>query len=423
MPEYPLIQTVGEVEKVAKKLARDRTIAVDTEADSFFHYYDKLCLLQIAGKAGIFLIDPLALPKDGLDSMKAIFADPNVRKVFHAADYDLYVLKHYGGIEVKNIFDTMVSAQLLGYPAVGLGALVERHFDVKLSKDQQRTDWSRRPLRSAQMEYAACDVMYLVELVTRLERELKSKKRLAWAHEEFITLENRTWPEREFDKEGHLRIKGSKKLSPRELAILRELYMVRDTRARKLDRPPFKVLGNGTLLELAQNPATSKRQLAGRKGVTDLVIKRLGNELLEGIQRGLEGPEHPKLERKATPSGRKRLDRRGEHVLERLKIWRGTRSKELELDPGVFCPNAILEQIAFGCPTTVDELRDLGAAKNWWVEAFGEEIVEALKEMIASAPVKGRNKNGGGEDGSGSGRRRRRNRGRRRSEESTEESS
>jgi ribonuclease D len=153
---------------------------------------------------------------------------------------------------------------------------------------------------------------------------------------------------------------------------------MRDRRAREIDRPPFKVLGNGTMLDLAQRPPHSKRALAGRKGVTDLVLRRMGDDLLASVERGLEGPEHPPLERKPSGRGRKRLDRRGEKLMEFLKKWRASQSAELELDPGVFCANATLEQIAAVAPESLDELRGLDTVKGWWVDAFGPQVLQAL---------------------------------------------
>ena len=395
MAEYPFIATVAEVEELAAKLALEKVIAVDTEADSFFHYFDKLCLVQISASCGTFLLDPLAVPPRAFDALAPVMADPAIRKVFHAAEYDLFVLSRHSGIRVRNLFDTMISAQLLGYPAVGYGALVERHFDVRLSKDQQRTDWSRRPLKDVQIDYAAADVRYLVELSQILERGLESLGRLSWAQAEFAGLEQRVWPEREFDQQGYLRIKGARKLSPRGLAVLRELYLLRDKRAREGDRPPFKVMGNGTLLELAQNPPVSRRALGKRRGLTDLVLRRLGQELIEAVQRGVEGPEHPPLERKSAPNGRRRLDRRGELRLEDLKRWRAAKSRELGLDPGVFCPNAALEEIAGAVPRSQDELRALGPVKIWWADHFGAELLgvlaasEARSAAESAAPAHG----------------------------------
>ena len=134
--------------------------------------------------------------------------------LFHAAEYDLFVLKRDCGFRFSNLFDTMVSAQLLGYPSVGLAALVEHHFDVSLPKDEQRSDWSRRPLSDKQQTYAAADVQYLIRLSEKLERELKKKKRHEWATTEFESLTRREWPTREFDSRGYLRIKGARKLDP-----------------------------------------------------------------------------------------------------------------------------------------------------------------------------------------------------------------
>jgi ribonuclease D len=400
MAEYRFIDRVVEVEELASKLALEKVIAVDTEADSFFHYFDKLCLVQVAAACGTFLIDPLSMPPRGLEPLADVLANPAIRKIFHAAEYDLFVLHRHCGLTVRGLFDTMVSAQMLGYPAVGLGALVERHFDVKLSKDQQRTDWSRRPLRDVQLDYAASDVIYLVELAETLERELSEKKRLNWAKAEFAGLEQRLWPEREFDQQGYLRIKGSRKLSPRGLAVLRELFLWRDKRAREADRPPFKVMGNGTLLDLAQSPPTSRRALGTRRGITELVQRRFGQELLDAIERGSGGPEHPPLERKQpTGNGRRRLDRRGESRLEELKRWRATRAHELDLDPGVFCPNASLEELAAVLPRNAEEMGELTAVKGWWIEQFGPEVLRVLQESESRAPTEEVQKTGRAPEG------------------------
>jgi ribonuclease D len=401
MSDEPLIETVEEVEALAKRLRRERALAIDTEADSFFHYFDKVCLIQIGAKSGIYLVDPLALPEKGLAPLEPVLSDPSIRKVLHAAEYDLYVLQRYGGIRIRNLFDTMISAQMLGCRAVGLAALVEEHFGVQLSKDQQRTDWSRRPLRSAQIEYARSDVTYLIELATLLEKKLREKKRLRWAEQEFLALEERVWPDREFDGTGYLKIKGAKKLSPQGLAVLREIYLMRDRRAREIDRPPFKVLGNGTMLDLAQRPPRSKRTLSGRKGVTDLVLRRMGDDLLASVRRALEGPEHPPLERKPTARGRKRLDRRGEKLMEFLKRWRARQAAELELDPGVFCANATLEHIAASAPESIDDLRQLDTVKGWWADEFGPRVLDELARERVRLAAKASPPAAAGRDGTG----------------------
>lgn len=372
------IEREAELRALAKDLLREKVVAVDTEADSFYHYFDKTCLVQIASSEGIFLVDPLALggPAE-LAPLAPVFASKKVRKVFHAAEYDLFVLKRDCGFEFANLFDTMVSAQLLGYPAVGLSALAERHFGVKLPKDEQRSDWSSRPLSENQMLYAAADVAYLGQLGEKLEAQLEDAGRLAWAREEFETLVARTWPAREFDGAGYLRIKGAKGLPPTDLSILRELYLLRDARAREVDRPPFKVLGNRTLLEIAQRKPGSVTELGQIKGITDLIQRRLGKEILAAVAKGVKSPHGPL--RRVEGTGRRRMDRRTERRVEQLKRWRTARARQLDLDPGVLCPNTGLEAIAWRNPAKTAEVTEIPELKGWFVREFGREIVEALR--------------------------------------------
>jgi len=379
--EFQRIETAAALEALCRDLVREKVVAVDTEADSFYHYFDKTCLVQVATRKEIFLIDPLALggPEE-LQPMAALFADPEIRTIFHAAEYDLYVLKRDCGFRFAGLFDTMVSAQLLGYPAVGLSALVERHFDIKLPKDEQRSDWSQRPLTDTQLTYAAADVAHLITLADRLEKELRKAKRLEWAAEEFENLSRREWPERSFDRLGYLRIKGARNLDPVSLSVLRELYLVRDKRAREIDRPPFKVLGNRTLLEIATDRPSSEKALGSIKGVTDLILRRFGREVLAAVERG-EKKNHGPIPKASSPPGtspRRRMDRTTERRLLALKRWRTERAKETGLDPGVLCPNAVLEAIAWRNPKESSELPAVTGVKGWFASSFGDEIVAAL---------------------------------------------
>ena len=383
MADYERIERESDLRALSRDLLRETVIAVDTEADSFYHYYDKTCLVQIGTSQGIYLIDPLALggPAE-LAPLAPVFASKKIRKIFHAAEYDLYVLKRDCSFEFENLFDTMVSAQLLGYPSVGLAALAQRHFDVSLPKDEQRSDWSSRPLRENQLIYAAADVTYLVRLADLLEAQLRELGRFEWAEQEFEALMRRTWPVREFDDAGYLRIKGAKALDATSLAVLRELYLMRDARAREVDRPPFKVLGNRTLMEIAQLQPVHQHELAEIKGVTELILRRLGREVLAAVTRGQHAPHEPL--RKAA-NGRRRMDRRTERRVERLKGWRAKRAKELDLDPGVLCPNTGLEAIAWRDPSLREDLAEVPELKRWFIGAFAQEIIDALRDGSDSA--------------------------------------
>ena len=385
---FEIITQKSELEQLAKKLLREDVVAFDTEADSFYHYFDKVCLVQIATRKECWLVDPLGIEgAEMLAALAPVFSSPKVRVLFHAAEYDIYVLKRECGFEFTNLFDTMVCAQLLGYPAIGLAALVERHFGVVLPKDEQRSDWSRRPLSEKQLSYAASDVLYLIKLAEKLEKELRKAKRLDWAVDDFETLCGRRWPDREFDKLGYLRIKGARSLDPVDLAVLRELFLLRDKRAREIDRPPFKVLGNRTLLEISRAHATDLDTLAEIKGVTDLILKRLGKDLVAAVKKGLRKPHGPipKLE----TTVRRRMDKRTEKRLAALKDWRGPRAEALKLDPGVLCPNAALESIASANPENAEDMKALTELKSWFVREFASEIIGVLERHASEGESSG----------------------------------
>jgi len=385
LADFELIEKVADLEALARDLADERVVAFDTEADSFYHYFDKTCLVQVSTRRRIFLIDPIAMGgPEALAPLGPIFASPDIRTIFHAADYDLYVLKRDCRFAFANLFDTMICAQLLGYPAIGLAAIAERHFDVRLPKDEQRSDWSARPLRETQLHYAAADVAYLIPLADRLERELRKAKRSAWAEQEFRALERRQWPDREFDKLGYLRIKGARGISPESLSVLRELYLVRDRRAREIDRPAFKVLGSRPFLEIAQRIPADERELAEIKGVTELILRRFGRDILAAVQRGAKRAHGPIPRLDGNGGGRRRMDRRAERRLEALKRWRADRAKELALDPGVLCPNTALEAIAFDDPDSAEDVARLPEVKPWFAESFGEDVVAALRGAEAA---------------------------------------
>ncbi|MFT5442312.1 MAG: ribonuclease D [Myxococcota bacterium] len=377
MAEFEFVDAPERLAELAREFQDEKVLAVDTEADSFYHYFDKTCLVQIGTSKHSYLIDTLAF--DGPEAMAPlapVFASPDVRILFHAAEYDIYVLKRDYGYTFENVFDTMVSAQILGYPSIGLAALIEHHFGIKVPKDEQRSDWSRRPLTDKQLTYAVGDVLYLDRIHRSVEKELKKAGRLSWAQEEFDTVCKREWPDRTFDKEGYYRIKGVRKLDPKSLSVLRELFLMRDARAREIDRPPFKVMGNRTLLDLADQKPTKPSQLKGIKGITELLVRRMGDELLEAINRGRD-VDHPPIP-KSTGNGRRRIDRKTERRVTTLKTWRTRRSQELNLDPGVLCPNASLEAVAWRNPEKGEDLEELPELKGWFVREFGDEVAAVL---------------------------------------------
>ncbi len=141
---YKIIDTVAGLEKAVRTLEKGKAVAVDMEADSMYHFKEKVCLIQMATKKSSILIDPLHV-KD-LSSLKPLFSDPDIKKIFHGADYDVRSLFRDFTIEINNLFDTELACRFLGNEGTGLEAVLKKYLDISLNKKYQKKDWSQRPL-------------------------------------------------------------------------------------------------------------------------------------------------------------------------------------------------------------------------------------------------------------------------------------
>ena len=349
-------------------------IALDTEGASFHRFVDRIYLLQISTASRSAIIDPLAT--GSLERLGSLLHDRTVQVVFHDADYDLRLLRQDYGWAVSNIFDTRVAAQLLGLKEFGLAALLQRYFDVKLDKKHQRADWSIRPLPDDMLEYAAQDTRFLLQLRDHLAGELQKKGRLHWAKEEFTLLENTRWTPGE-EANAFLKIKGARDLTRRELALLRELAAWRDSAAKQLDRATFRVIGNETLLEIAQRAPRTKSELTSIKGAPRALMERASGEVLEAVARGLsvaekDLPEFPRAKRWNKDAD---FDAR----VARLKTVRDRAATRLELDPGVLCSRERLEAVARKNPRSIQEVAAVEELRRWQVEELGADFVSAVR--------------------------------------------
>ncbi len=369
------VDTREGAERFLSGIERVKMLAIDTEGASFHRFVDRIYLLQLSTRDSSAILDPLAIGKP--ERLGALLESAQVEIVFHDADYDLRLLHQDYGWHVTNIFDTRLAAQLLGIRAFGLAALLERFFGVKLDKKHQRADWSMRPLTSDMLRYAAQDTMHLLELRDRLEEMLDSAGRWEWAREEFQRLEGTRWDAEAESGNGFLRIKGTRDLKRRELAVFRELVSWRDDVARELDRATFRVAGNETLLELARQAPRALEQLSTVKGMPRGVIERRGHDVLAAIRRGLEVPDDqlPKFPRAA------RWDRDPdfEQRVNRLRTARDVHASRLDLDPGFLCSRERQEAIARRKPETVEELREIPDLRSWQIRELGEDFVKAVK--------------------------------------------
>lgn len=351
-----------------ERVAAQRTVAIDTEADSLHSYFDKVCLIQISIPGEDLIIDPLR--KLDLSALGSILADPAITKVLHGGDYDLRILHRDFGFTASNLIDTMICAQLLGYEAIGLAALLERYFKVILDKSHQRADWAMRPLPRAMLEYAATDTRYLIELSAKMRQELIDAGRWEWAQEEFTRLATIRFTEKD-EEEGFRRLKGISTLDRRSLAVVRALYDWRDEMARSADRPPFKIFGNDIILEVAKARPADPQALAGIKAVSPAYQKRFGREILRRVREALSIPEEMlPAKGDARPWLR---DKTLESRVTRLKTVRDKKAKELKIDPGVLAPRHVLTAIA-----TTRDLDQVGAMREWQKRVLGDELLKAI---------------------------------------------
>src|SRR3954468_102814 len=274
------LDTAQDTSRFLRSIADVDLLAIDTEGASFHRFVDRIYLLQLSTRDRHAVIDPLPIGAPG--GLGALLENPDVEVVFHDADYDVRLLEQDYGWKIKHIFDTRIAAQLLGYTAFGLAALLERFFDVKLDKKHQRADWSMRPLTADMLDYAAQDTRFLLELKDRMSAELERMGRMGWAREEFALLEGTRWGDEEPGM-GFLKLKGARDLNRRELAVLRELVPWRDALSKQLDRATFRVLGNEQLLDIARTQPQTRDALATIKGMPRGILDQRSGELLDAV--------------------------------------------------------------------------------------------------------------------------------------------
>ena len=341
-----ILTSTEQVAEFAVELEKHPVIAVDLEADSMHNYQEKVCLLQFSTTETTVLIDPLA--GADLAPLRPVLANPQVRKIFHAADYDMRCLARDFDIKIDGLFDTMISSQFLGEEKFGLADVLRKYFAVELDKQYQRADWSKRPLSEGMIRYAAEDTCHLHRLVEILEQQLIDKGRF----------------------------KGAGTLDKRQLAVLENLLQWRDVEARRRDTPLYKVLGNKSLLHMAKLKPTGRSKLQEIDGLSPRLIERYGGKLLQQVEMALdlseaELPNYPRGERRAKDP---QVDKR----MTRLKDWRKKIAAELELDPGVLINNALLEELARKQPKSEQALEEIKLLKKWQCKVLGEGILRSL---------------------------------------------
>ncbi len=370
LPPPVIITTPPQLATLLEALSGQPAIAVDTESNSLYAYRERVCLIQLSVPGADYIVDSLA--DLDLFPLAPIFADPEVQKVFHAAEYDVMCLKRDFGFHFVNLFDTMWAARILGWPHVGLGDVLKETFGVHTNKRYQRYNWGKRPLESEALAYARLDTHYLLPLQHLQADALTQKGRWEEAREVFDQVAASEPVSRTFDPEDFWRIKGAFDLTKHEQAILRELYIWRDREARRRGLPLFKVLNDHTLVTLAQARPRTAEELATVNGLKPYHVGRYGGHILRAIKRGTRArpPQPPPLPPRHSDAEVARF--------QALRAWRKQVTAERGVDASVVVSNAVLWTLAEQKPCTFEGLSRIEGLGPWKRKTYGEAILKVL---------------------------------------------
>lgn len=359
------------------KLQHVSTVAVDIEADSFHHYYPKVCLIQMSFNGNNYVIDPLA----ALDMKRFVELLASKNLIFHDAGYDLRMLRRSFGFEpAGEIFDTMLAGKLLQLESLNLAGMLQHILQVCISKGSQKADWSKRPLSEHLLEYAAMDTHYLLALANKLEAMLHEQNRTGW-HQQMCRRSVRAAVSHtpEADTEKDWRIKGSSLLNRRQLAFLRQLWLWREKQAQKADLPPFRILHNERLIELA---IQAESQADPDFSALLNLLKHCKGRRLDYLQQALEKAfrmEAAEWPPKKTPLRQPRPDPEFLKRIDKIRDCCKTIADQHHIAVEILMPRNIVGMIAKSGTAYLDNLLKDGIVVQWQVDLLREPLENCLK--------------------------------------------
>jgi ribonuclease D len=368
MPDYTYIDRQQSFDLACSLLDRAASIAVDTESSGYYTYYSKICLIQISTDSQHFIIDPLA----GLDlkHLARIFADQKIEKIFHAATSDMGELRRHYGWSFAGVFDTHLAARYLKHEACSLLALVQKYAGVQLEKKEQKSNWMKRPLTKAQLDYAHLDTVYLHRIRERMEEELQR----AGLFEEFQS--EMEWicenDEADHEKLKHpnawMRVHGALRLSAASRGRFAAVYALREDRAKKENIAAFRLLSNRNLFRLVEELPQTIDALQDF-GLHPVFLQRDGNRIITALRDAAPLDKLPDDERQIDPPD-------VEERFHRLKEWRQKTASRRKLEVALILPNRVLKEIARKQPAAIDDLKALRLMSEWKLQNYGPAIVK-----------------------------------------------
>ena len=369
-----LIKTQSALEVLVNNLAHETLIGVDSESNSLHAYQERVCLIQLSTRTHDYLIDPLSL--DNLSPLGEIFASKTIEKVFHGAEYDIVTLKRDFGFEFNTLFDTMIAAKICNINPFGLSHLLKTFLGVTIDKRHQLDNWGVRPLPNDSLLYAQMDSHYLPNMRDILLVRLKSLRRVPDAMRAFVAL-TKLAPSvvRQFDPSNFWNIAEPHNLSWRELAVLNELYTLRDGLAHTKDIPPVQLISNHQLIKLAQVAPTSLVQLENADILGYMQRKRYAKAIIKAIRQGYEATSLP------PPPELRGMESMVADRYAALHTWRKERAQQQGIEARAILSKNVLLQIAQQAPPDLATLKGMKGIGELRANTYGQEILGILEKF------------------------------------------
>ncbi len=375
-----LLTTTAELQAFCATLAEAEFVTVDTEFMRERSYYSKLCLVQLGGPESAAAIDTLAKDLD-LTPLFDLLDNPKILKVFHAARQDIEIFVNLTDRVPAPFFDTQVAAMVCGFgEAASYETLARKLANAKIDKTSRFTDWARRPLTPAQINYALADVTHLRKVYEKLSAKIEKTERQDWVREEMDVLTSLdTYQVNPYALWKKLKLRSNK---PYARAILRELVAWREIEAQKSDLPRGHIIKDNSLIEIASHAPETIEELTRTRGVNAGFVKsRHGTGILEAVKRGLACPaqECPEADTKrAHPTNGTGA------IFDLLKVLLHQVSDEHDVAAKLIASSKDLEKLAS------EEDPDIKTLSGWQLKIFGETALALKRGELALVVKKGK---------------------------------
>ncbi len=362
--DITLVTTNEELNTLCQQASESTVIAVDTEFKRETTYYPKACLIQLATENLTACIDPFGI--DNFEPLKAILFSPHITKIFHAGRQDLEIFYFLFDKIPAPLFDTQVAAALLGFPEqVGYANLAKKMLNVELDKSLTRADWEKRPIPEKQIEYAANDVIYLLQIYHQQIQQLKTSNRLSWLENDFRFLGNidlyKPNPDTAWKK-----IKNAHRLTNLQRCIVFKITQWRELMALERNRPRTFVIKNQSILDLAHQQPETLSELQDIRDLHPGLIRRDGDKLLTLIQAAKKMPADtfPKAAKPTILTNEQSL------LLSSLQTIIQLNAKKHNIDSSYLCNKKELEKIILQ--------EDSALLNGWKYELAGKDVVRFI---------------------------------------------